>query len=43
MGDLMDSARLLAGQPAPRESGIFRTLKQTWFGPMAGAQVATLA
>jgi len=35
--ELHDSAKNLAGQLATKEPGIFRTLKQTWFGPMANA------
>jgi enoyl-CoA hydratase/carnithine racemase len=41
MDELMDSARELAGQLATKEPGIFGTLKQTWFGPMADALLAT--
>lgn len=39
-GDLMDQAMTLATQLGTKEPGIFKTLKQTWFGPMADALVA---
>ena len=35
--ELLASAKALAGQLATKEPGIFKTLKQTWFGPMADA------
>ena len=38
--ELLDQARALASQLATKEPGIFKTLKQTWFGPMAEALVA---
>ena len=38
--ELLDQARALANQLGTKEPGIFRTLKETWFGPMAGALVA---
>jgi enoyl-CoA hydratase/carnithine racemase len=41
MGELLDQARALASQLGTKEPGIFKTLKQTWFGPMADALVAT--
>jgi len=34
---LLDQAKNFAGQLATKEPGIFKTLKQTWFGPMADA------
>ena len=34
---LLDNAKELASQLATKEPGIFGTLKQTWFGPMANA------
>ena len=37
---LLEEARSLATQLATKEPGIFKTLKQTWFGPMADALVA---
>jgi enoyl-CoA hydratase/carnithine racemase len=37
---LLEQAMALAGQLATKEPGIFKTLKQTWFGPMANALVA---
>ena len=39
--DLLDQAKSLATQLGTKEPGIFRTLKQTWFGPMADALVAS--
>jgi enoyl-CoA hydratase/carnithine racemase len=41
MEELLDQAKALASQLATKEPGIFKTLKQTWFGPMAGALVAS--
>ena len=38
---LLDEAKALASQLGTKEPGIFRTLKQTWFGPMAEALVAS--
>lgn len=38
--ELLDQAKALATQLGIKEPGIFRTLKQTWFGPMAEALVA---
>ncbi len=38
--ELLDQARALANQLGTKEPGIFRTLKETWFGPMAGALVS---
>jgi enoyl-CoA hydratase/carnithine racemase len=40
MEELMEQAKALASQLATKEPGIFKTLKQTWFGPMADALVA---
>lgn len=40
MENLQEQARALASQLATKEPGIFKTLKQTWFGPMAEALVA---
>jgi enoyl-CoA hydratase/carnithine racemase len=40
MDELMEQAKALASQLATKEPGIFKTLKQTWFGPMADALVA---
>ncbi|QFU76635.1 enoyl-CoA hydratase/isomerase family protein [Halioglobus maricola] len=37
---LLDQAKALANKLATKEPGIFKTLKQTWFGPMADALVA---
>jgi enoyl-CoA hydratase/carnithine racemase len=37
---LLDKAKALAGQLGTKEPGIFKTLKQAWFGPMAEALVA---
>ncbi len=39
--ELLDQARSLATQLGTKEPGIFKTLKQTWFGPMAEALVAS--
>lgn len=39
MDGLLDQAKSLATQLGTKEPGIFRTLKQTWFGPMAKALV----
>ena len=36
--ELMKQAKTLASQLGTKEPGIFKTLKQTWFGPMADAQ-----
>jgi len=41
MEELLDQAKILAGQLATKEPGIFKTLKQTLFGPMADALVAS--
>ncbi len=38
---LLDQARALASQLGTKEPGIFKTLKQTWFGAMAEALVAS--
>ena len=38
---LLDEAKALASQLGTKESGIFRTLKQTWFGSMAEALIAS--
>ena len=38
--ELMEQAKTLASQLGTKEPGIFKTLKQTWFGPMADALVA---
>ena len=38
---LLDEAKALASQLGTKEPGIFRTLKQTWFGPMAEALIAS--
>lgn len=35
--DLLEQAKSLATRLASKEAGIFKTLKQTWFGPMADA------
>jgi enoyl-CoA hydratase/carnithine racemase len=40
MDELMEQAKALASQLATKEPGILKTLKQTWFGPMADALVA---
>ena len=40
MENLQEQARALASQLATKEPGIFKTLKQTWFGHMAEALVA---
>ena len=37
--DLLAEAKALATQLATKEPGIFKTLKQRWFGPMADALV----
>ena len=37
---LLEQSMALASQLATKEPGIFKTLKQTWFGPMAEALVA---
>ena len=41
MDELMEQAKTLASQLGTKEPGIFKTLKQTWFGPMADALVAS--
>lgn len=38
--ELLDQAKALSTQLANKEPGIFKMLKQTWFGPMANALVA---
>jgi enoyl-CoA hydratase/carnithine racemase len=38
---LLEQAKTLASQLGTKEPGIFKTLKQTWFGPMADALVAS--
>ncbi|WP_438952550.1 enoyl-CoA hydratase/isomerase family protein [Porticoccus sp.] len=38
--ELLEQAKALATQLATKEPGIFKTLKRTWFGPMANALVA---
>ena len=40
MDGLLEQAKSLATQLGTKEPGIFKTLKQTWFGPMAEALVA---
>jgi enoyl-CoA hydratase/carnithine racemase len=40
MDTLLEQAKSLATQLGTKEPGIFKTLKQTWFGPMAEALVA---
>lgn len=35
--DLLEQAKSLASELSGKEPGIFKTLKQTWFGPMAEA------
>ena len=37
--NLLEQSKALAAQLATKEPGIFKTLKQTWFGPMAAALV----
>ena len=37
--ELLSNAKALATQLATKEPGIFKTLKQRWFGPMADALV----
>lgn len=39
--ELLEQARALATQLGTKEPGIFKTLKQTWFGPMTEALVAS--
>ena len=39
MDELLQQAKALANQLGTKEPGIFKTLKQTWFGPMADALV----
>jgi len=39
--ELLDQAKTLASQLGTKEPGIFKTLKQTWFGRMAEALVAS--
>jgi enoyl-CoA hydratase/carnithine racemase len=41
MEELLEQAKALASQLGTKEPGIFKTLKQTWFGPMAEALVAS--
>lgn len=41
MEQLLEQAKTLASQMGTKEPGIFKTLKQTWFGPMADALVAS--
>ncbi len=41
MDGLLEEAKSLATQLGTKEPGIFKTLKQTWFGPMAEALVAS--
>ncbi|MEP5566557.1 MAG: enoyl-CoA hydratase/isomerase family protein [Halioglobus sp.] len=41
MEQLLEQAKILASQLGTKEPGIFKTLKQTWFGPMADALVAS--
>lgn len=41
MDELLHHAKALASQLGTKEPGIFKTLKQTWFGPMADALVAS--
>ena len=41
MDELLGEAKALASQLGTKEPGIFKTLKQTWFGPMAEALVAS--
>ena len=41
MDELLQQAKALASQLGTKEPGIFKTLKQTWFGPMADALVAS--
>jgi len=41
MGELLDQARSLAAQLGTKEPGIYKTLKQTWYGSMAEALVAS--
>jgi enoyl-CoA hydratase/carnithine racemase len=40
MDELLEQAKALASQLGTKEPGIFKTLKKTWFGPMADALVA---
>lgn len=40
MDELLGQAKALACQLGIKEPGIFKTLKQTWFGPMADALTA---
>ena len=40
LDELLDQAKSLATQLGTKEPGIFKTLKQTWFGSMADALVA---
>ena len=37
--NLLEQSKALAAQLATKDPGIFKTLKQTWFGPMAAALV----
>ena len=41
MEQLLEQAKTLASQLGTKEPGIFKTLKQTWFGPMADALMAS--
>ena len=41
MDELLEQAKALASQLGTKEPGIFKTLKQIWFGPMADALVAS--
>lgn len=41
MDEVLEQAKALACQLGTKEPGIFKTLKQTWFGPMADALVAS--
>ena len=41
MDELLEQAKALASQLGTKEPGIFKTLKQAWFGPTADALVAS--
>jgi enoyl-CoA hydratase/carnithine racemase len=41
MDELLEQAKALASQLGTKEPGIFKTLKQAWFGPMADALVVS--
>ena len=41
MDELLEQAKALASQLGTKGPGIFKTLKQAWFGPMADALVAS--